>query len=80
MAEIGQRSTERARERAATPACNVALCPICTVVVAVGTARPDAVDHLLAAGRELMMAAKAILDARVEAAARPARLEKIDLE
>lgn len=80
MADIGERPSERARERAAAPACTVAFCPICAAVVALGTARPDAVEHLLAAGRELMMAAKAILDARVEAASGPPRLEKIDLE
>jgi hypothetical protein len=48
------------------PICTVALCPICAVVTTVGQFRPDALQHLLAAGREFLLATKAILDARAE--------------
>ena len=46
--------------------CTVAFCPICLVVTTVGDARPDLVEHLLLAGRELLLAARAIIDSRLE--------------
>jgi hypothetical protein len=48
------------------PICSVAFCPICTMVTAMGEARPDLVEHLLLAGREMLLAARAVIDARLE--------------
>ena len=44
-------------------ACPVAFCPIAMALSTASQLRPDAVEHLLAAGRELMLAAKSALDA-----------------
>lgn len=46
--------------------CPVAFCPIGAALSAAQQVRPDTVEHLLLAGRELMLAAKAVLDARLE--------------
>jgi hypothetical protein len=37
-------------------------CPICSTVAALREARPEAVEHLLKAGAELLLAAKVLLD------------------
>jgi hypothetical protein len=44
-------------------ACPVALCPICATVSLIQPLSPDVVEHLLNAGREFLLAAKAALDA-----------------
>ena len=44
--------------------CNVAFCPIGLALSAVQPLKPDVVEHLLVAGREFFLAAKALLDAR----------------
>ncbi len=62
------------------PICSVALCPICLVVTAVGEARPDLVQHLLMASREVLLAVRSIIDARLEGAPKPSRLERITVE
>jgi hypothetical protein len=36
------------------------------VVTAVGDASPELVEHLLMAGRELLLAVRAVIDARLE--------------
>lgn len=62
------------------PVCTVAFCPICAAVGAAQEVRPEAVGHLLAAGREMLLAVRALVDARAqETEERPARLEKIDI-
>jgi len=43
--------------------CPVALCPICAAVSLIEPLNPDVVQHLLNAGREFLLAAKAALDA-----------------
>jgi len=48
------------------PICSVAFCPICLMVTAVGDASPELVEHLLVAGRELLLAVRAVIDARLE--------------
>ena len=53
-------------EEAAAPICSVAFCPICTVVTALGDARPDVTEHLVAAAREGLLALRALIDARLE--------------
>jgi hypothetical protein len=48
---------------------------------AVEGARPDAVEHLLAAGREFLLATKAVLDARAaQSGAGSTGLQKIDID
>src|SRR5918994_720437 len=42
------------------PECQV--CPICAGLAALREARPEAVEHLVKAGAELLLAAKALLD------------------
>ena len=65
----------------APPLCSVAFCPICTAVTAFGEARPDLVEHLVMAGREMLLAIRAIIDARLEGAGEPpAKLERLTVE
>jgi len=65
------------------PTCTVGFCPICLAVTAVQPMAPDVLRHLMNAGRELLLAAGSVLDARAEAvadgAARRTKLEKIDI-
>jgi hypothetical protein len=37
-------------------------CPLCQAMAALRSARPDAVEHLLKAGAELLLAARALLE------------------
>jgi hypothetical protein len=62
------------------PVCSVALCPICMAVTAAGDARSDVLEHLLSAGREVLLAVRAVIDARLEGAEPPARLERIAVD
>jgi hypothetical protein len=62
--------------------CDVAFCPIGLALSAVQPLKPDVVEHLLVAGREFLLAAKAVLDARVGESGdegSPPRLERIDI-
>jgi hypothetical protein len=52
--------------RAEHPSCNVSFCPICLMVTAIGDVRPELVEHLVLAGRELLLAARSVIDARLE--------------
>jgi hypothetical protein len=66
------------------PVCTVAFCPICMAVTAAQTVAPDAVEHLLNAAREFLLAARAVVDARADDLAggsddRSRRLERIDI-
>ncbi len=87
MAEAGaRRSTRsRARPRAEEPAkpgpvCPVALCPVGMALTVARGASPEAVEHLLAAARELLLAARAVLDARAADAGGGERpLERIEI-
>jgi hypothetical protein len=60
---------------AAGQAAECQVCPICSGLAALRGARPEAVEHLLKAGAELLLAAKALLEgaAEPEAAHAPAR-------
>lgn len=80
MADTRKRSKPTKKEAAEAPVCPVALCPVGMFLSVTGDVRPEAVDHLLSAGRELMMAVKAIIDARTEGAQEPAKLRRIDVE
>jgi hypothetical protein len=63
------------------PICSVAFCPICTAVTALGEAKPELVEHLLLASRELLLAIRAVIDARLESSPEPPnRLERLKIE
>ena len=57
---------EAPRASAAQHVCNVAFCPIGLAISTVQPLRPDAVEHLLVAGRELFLAMRTIVDARAD--------------
>lgn len=80
MAETRKRSKPAKKEEAEAAVCPVALCPVGMFLSVTGDVRPEAADHLLSAGRELMMAVKAIIDARTEDAKVSAKLHRIDVE
>ena len=60
--------------------CPVGFCPIGMALSAVQGARPDAVEHLLAAGREFLLAARAVIDARTGESGASSTLERIEIE
>lgn len=63
------------------PLCSVAFCPICTAVTAFGEARPDLLEHLLVASREVLLALRALIDARLEGSVKgPTKLERLTIE
>jgi len=55
------------------PAPECQSCPMCAGLAALREARPEAVEHLVKAGAELLLAAKALLDGAGEAARGPAQ-------
>jgi hypothetical protein len=63
--------------------CTVGFCPICLAVTAVQPIKPEAIEHLLNAGREFLMAMTAVLGARADDTdgREPSpRLTRIDIE
>ena len=80
MAETRKRSKRATKAPPAGTVCPVALCPVGMFLTVTGEARPEAVEHLLRAGRELMMAVKAIVDARAEDVEEHATLHRIEVE
>ena len=63
--------------------CTVGFCPVCLLVTAAGSASPELAEHLVVAGRELLLALRALIDARLEATGpetRPNGLERIPIE
>jgi hypothetical protein len=60
--------------------CPVAFCPVGLAMTMADQVRPEVVEHLLAAGRELLLAVKAVVDARAEGFARESPLERITIE
>ena len=61
------------------PVCPVGFCPIGFALTAAGQVRPEVVEHLLVAGRELMLAMKAFMDAQSDRFGRSSPIEKIDI-
>lgn len=59
--------------------CGVAFCPVSMLLTATGSVRPEVVEHLLAAGRELFLAAQVVINARAEGLDRRSPLEKIEI-
>jgi hypothetical protein len=81
MPEERSRSEDRAEpEPRAAPVCPVALCPVAFVLTAAGQARPEVFQHLLAAGNELLLALKTLIEVRLEARERDEPLERITIE
>ena len=92
MAEERSRSRKAGRQRpAAEPppdaagpsgslACPVAFCPVSLALTLTEQVRPEVVEHLVAAGRELLLAMKAAIDARVQGFERSSPLERITIE
>jgi len=76
---------EDAAPAGGTHVCDVAFCPIGLALTAAERVQPDVVSHLLLAGREVFLAAKAVMDARAEDLGRDAepearaRMERIDI-
>jgi hypothetical protein len=62
------------------PVCSVAFCPICAFVTAVGDVRPELVEHLVLASREVLLAVRALIDARLEGMPHPPpKLERLTI-
>ncbi len=62
--------------------CDVAFCPIGLALTAVQPLKPDVIEHLLVAGREFFLAAKALMDVRADDLAKDggsSTFEKIDI-
>jgi hypothetical protein len=81
-ATTARKGATRGREGSgpAPAACPVALCPICMTVTALGEVRPELMEHLLVAGREVMLAMRTIIDARLAETAAPAKLQRLTIE
>ena len=84
--EEGPSADGSSAEQGAAPAtghvCEVAFCPIGLALTAVQPLKPDVVEHLLVAGREFFLAAKALLEVRAEDLAKDGEsstFEKIDI-
>jgi hypothetical protein len=80
MAESKRAGIKTAEEMEDARACPVGFCPIGMFLTVSGSARPEAVEHLIAAGREFMLALSAVINTRAEDLGRTSELEKIDLE
>jgi len=64
------------------PICSVAFCPICLAVSAIGDVKPEMVEHLLLAGREMLLAIRTVIDQRLETMeeASKSTLQRISIE
>lgn len=79
-----ERETESVAASGSAPSqvCSVAFCPIGMALTSIQGAGPEVLDHLLAAAREFLLAARAVIDARAadfEGGARAGGLEKIEI-
>jgi hypothetical protein len=63
----------------AGPARECQFCPFCAGLAALREARPEAVEHLVKAGAELLLAARALLDGAAEPAPAGNGLQRIDI-
>lgn len=64
---------------AGIPLCEVGFCPVSMFLTATGRVQPEVVEHLLAAGREFVLAVQAVVNARAEGVARTSSLEHIEI-
>lgn len=79
MAQTKRRSKEPTASQT-DHVCPVGFCPIGMFLTAAGHARPEAVEHLVAAGREFMLALSSVMSARADDLGRQSQLEKIELD
>jgi hypothetical protein len=75
---------ETDQQPAATAAAWCGVCPLCAGLAALRQARPEAVEHLVKAGTELLLAARALMEGPTpdgQRAPRPAdtRMRRIDV-
>ena len=70
---------DRSEEQPRQPVCPVGFCPIGFALSAADQVRPEVVEHLVAAGREMLLAMKAFVDARADGLVRTSPIEKIDI-
>jgi hypothetical protein len=78
-----KRSTDRSTAEQPTgppPLCSVSFCPICLAVTTAAEVRPEFVGHLVSAGREFLLALRAVIDARLEELEPPVKLERLTIE
>jgi hypothetical protein len=92
MAEAAKRTRTRTRDTTSPgseshpeggPVCTVGFCPICLAVTAVQPLKPEAVEHLLNAGREFLLAMTAVMGARADESGgkeKSPTLTRIDIE
>jgi hypothetical protein len=71
-------SGERDPESRDPAVCPVTFCPVGLALTAADI-RPEVLEHLMAAGRELLLAAKAVLDARADATSSASDIERIEI-
>jgi hypothetical protein len=69
-----------AADRSEGGVCPIGFCPIGMALSVVQGTKPDAVAHLLVASREFLLAARSVLDARVEAGGGSSTLKKIEID
>jgi hypothetical protein len=63
------------------PVCQVAFCPICMAVTTLGEVKPELLEHLLLAGREILLALRAAIDTRLEGQEKAVtKLERLKIE
>jgi hypothetical protein len=77
------RAPEASAHADAGQVCTVGFCPICLAVTAVQPLKPEAVEHLLNAGREFLLAMTAVLGARADETGgkeKAPTLTRIDIE
>ena len=80
MAETTRGASADQEHHGTDAVCPVGFCPIGMFLTVSGHARPEAVDHLVASGREFVLALTAILNARADDVGRPSQIEKIELD
>lgn len=72
--------SKRQEEPAHDRVCPVGFCPVGMFLTVSGHARPEAVEHLVAAGREFVLALAAVMNARAEDLGRAPSIEKIEFD
>jgi hypothetical protein len=74
----GPKTAER---EPAPPICQVAFCPICMAVTTLGDVKPELLEHLLLAGREILLAFRAAIDSRLDGQEKAVtKLERLTIE
>ena len=79
MAQSKKSSTEGEAPRH-DAVCPVGFCPVGMFLTVSGHARPEAVEHLVAAGREFVLALTAVMNTRADDLGRTSQIEKIELD